>query len=684
MNEKEQIDALRQQIERHNHLYYIEAQPELSDRQYDALLNELEALEKAHPEWLDATSPTQRVGGRPLSHFETRKHARPMLSLSNTYSKDELLEYDQRTRKLLDGAPIEYLIEPKIDGVAISLRYEKGRLAYALTRGDGMAGDEVTANIRTIRSIPLRLQTTEPPDLLEVRGEIYLDKTGFETLNRHRMEAGLDPFANPRNACAGSLKLLDATEVALRPLDALFYGTGACEGIEFNTHEELLNSLKAFGLRTTPVRWKESEPAALVEALDTLEAQQHDFPFEIDGAVIKVNDRSRYNALGSTAKSPRWAVAYKYEPEQAETTLLDITIQVGRTGVLTPVAELEPVLLAGTTVKRATLHNQDEISRKDIRIGDRVLIEKAGEIIPVVVCSMPTKRKTDLTPYQMPTTCPACDAPVEKELGEVALRCTNLLCPAQVKSWIEHYAARGAMDISGLGRKMVEQLVDHQLITTPADLYTLEASDLASIERTGDLSISNLLKGIEASTSRPFAKVLFGLGIRHVGKTAAETLAQAYPNIDALMSATADELEALPDIGPIAADALVTYFKNPTTQHVVAQLREAGVQLHREEMTQQSTLLAGKSFVLTGSLETMTREEAGERIKQLGGKVSTSISKNTTYLIAGAAAGSKLTKAEKLGIPVMSETDLLDLLQIEEAAPTLPPESSQDGQLDLL
>ena len=364
MNKKERIEFLCRSLERHNHLYYIEAQPEISDREYDALLEELEILEKAHPEWADSASPTQRVGGTPLSHFETLPHARPMLSLSNTYSKEELLEFDQRTRKLLSNEPLAYILEPKIDGVAISLRYENGILVHALTRGDGTAGDDVTANVRTIRSIPLRLQTEHPPEVLEVRGEIYFDKTGFEKLNLQRQEAGIEPFANPRNACAGSLKLLDATEVALRPLDALFYGTGACEGIEFNTHEELLDSLKAFGLRTTPVRWKESEPAALVQALDTLEAQQHDFPFEIDGAVIKVNDRSRYDALGATAKSPRWAVAFKYEPEQAETTLLDITVQVGRTGVLTPVAELEPVQLAGTSVKRATLHNEDEIAGK--------------------------------------------------------------------------------------------------------------------------------------------------------------------------------------------------------------------------------------------------------------------------------------------------------------------------------
>ena len=680
MNKKERIEFLCRSLERHNHLYYIEAQPEISDREYDALLEELEILEKAHPEWADSASPTQRVGGTPLSHFETLPHARPMLSLSNTYSKEELLEFDQRTRKLLSNEPLAYILEPKIDGVAISLRYENGILVHALTRGDGTAGDDVTANVRTIRSIPLRLQTEHPPEVLEVRGEIYFDKTGFEKLNLQRQEAGIEPFANPRNACAGSLKLLDATEVALRPLDALFYGTGACEGIEFNTHEELLDSLKAFGLRTTPVRWKESEPAALVQALDTLEAQQHDFPFEIDGAVIKVNDRSRYDALGATAKSPRWAVAFKYEPEQAETTLLDITVQVGRTGVLTPVAELEPVQLAGTSVKRATLHNEDEIRRKDIRIGDRVIIEKAGEIIPVVISVVGAKRAADSHAYELPQTCPECDSRVQRIEGEVALRCINLHCPAQVKSWLEHYAARGAMDITGLGESMVEQLVAHNLVNTPADLYQLKATDLVNLERTGERSISNLLEGIEKSKSRPFAKVLFGLGIRHVGKTAAETLAKAFPDIDALMQASSDELEDLHDIGPIVASSLITYFENSEAREVVEALRAAGVTLHRDEANTTGTALSEMTFVLTGTLETMTRDAAGDRIKALGGKVSSSISKKTSYLVAGEAAGSKLTKAEKLGVPVLTETELLKLIEI----PDTPSPTTDNKQLDLL
>jgi DNA ligase (NAD+) len=680
MTKKERIEFLCRSLERHNHLYYIEAQPEIADREYDALLEELEALEKAYPEWADPTSPTQRVGGTPLSHFETRPHARPMLSLSNTYSKEELLEFDQRTRKLLSGEPLAYILEPKIDGVAISLRYENGTLLHALTRGDGTAGDDVTANVRTIRSIPLRLQTDHPPEVLEVRGEIYFDKAGFEKLNLQRQEAGIEPFANPRNACAGSLKLLDAKEVAKRPLDALFYGAGECQGIEFKTHEELLDTLKQWGLKITPKRWKQTESTHLLNALDSLESSQHDFPFEIDGAVIKVNDRSLYETLGSTAKSPRWAVAFKYEPEQAETTLLDITVQVGRTGVLTPVAELEPVQLAGTTVKRATLHNEDEIRRKDIRIGDRVIIEKAGEIIPVVIAVVTAKRAADSHAYELPHTCPECDSRVQRMEGEVALRCTNLQCPAQVKSWLEHYASRGAMDITGLGESMVEQLVAHNLVQTPADLYQLTATDLEKLERTGERSISNLLEGIEKSKSRPFAKVLFGLGIRHVGKTAAETLANAFPNIDTLMQASSDELEDLHDIGPIVASSLTTYFENATAKNVIEALRIAGVTLIRDEGNTKGSTLSGITFVLTGTLETLSREAAGDRIKALGGKVSSSISKKTSYLVAGAAAGSKLTKAEKLGVPILTETDLLQRLEIPDA-PSLPADNEQLGLL---
>jgi len=443
---KQRIEELRADIERHNRLYYVDAKPEITDREYDQLLQSLEELEQEFPELGSSSSPTQRVGGAPLDHFDSVKHAVPMMSLSNTYSKEELVEFDHRIRKLIPEETFSYILEPKIDGVAISLRYENGDLVRAVTRGDGTTGDDVTSNVRTIKSIPLRLSDMMPPAVLEVRGEIYMDTAGFSKLNERRQEAGLEPFANPRNACAGSLKLLDPREVAKRPLDAIFYATGQLDGISFDTHEQMLQSLKNYGLRITPNYWLSEIIEEILERLDELESMRHEFPFEMDGGVIKVNERRLYEDLGFTAKSPRWAVAYKYEPEQAETILHSISIQVGRTGVLTPVAELEPVQLAGTTVKRATLHNEDEIRRKDIRIGDKVIIEKAGEIIPAIVKVLAENRTGTEIGFSMPTACPVCGGEVEKREGEVALRCLNLQCPAQVKNWLAHFASRGAME----------------------------------------------------------------------------------------------------------------------------------------------------------------------------------------------------------------------------------------------
>ncbi|WP_372806867.1 NAD-dependent DNA ligase LigA [Pontiella sp.] len=658
---KQRIEALRSEIERHNRLYYIDAKPEIGDRDYDALLHELEALEKQHPEYASATSPTQRVGGAPLAGFESVRHAVPMMSLSNTYSKEELAEFDRRIRKLIPEETFDYVLEPKIDGVAISLRYENGELVRAVTRGDGTTGDDVTVNIRTIHSIPLRLSDMMPPAVLEVRGEIYMDTAGFAKLNETRQEAGLEPFANPRNACAGSLKLLDSREVAKRPLDAVFYATGQLDGIAFKTHALMLESLKNYGLRITPNYWLYPTIEEVLDQLDALESMRHEFPFEMDGAVIKVNERVLYEELGYTAKSPRWAVAYKYEPEQAETTLRAISIQVGRTGVLTPVAELEPVLLAGTTVKRATLHNEDEIRRKDIRIGDRVIIEKAGEIIPAVVKVVEEKRKGTETEFSMPAACPVCGGEVEKREGEVALRCINLQCPAQVKNWLTHFASRGAMDINGLGESLVEQLVDGGLVKNPAELYALQKVEVLGLERMGEKSAENLIKGIEESKQRPFEKVLFGLGIRHVGKGAATILANEFKNIDALMAADTLRLEEIHDIGPIVGKSVVDYFQSDDTRAVIDQLRAAGVNFE-QAATGASHELEGLTFVLTGSLESMTRDEAGDQIKARGGKVSSSVSKNTSYLVAGESAGSKLAKAEKLGVTILNEEQLIALL----------------------
>lgn len=662
---QQRIEGLRSAIERHNRLYYIDAKPEITDREYDALLRELDELEQQYPEFQSETSPTRRVGGAPLERFENVRHAVPMMSLANTYSKEELVEFDRRIRKLIPGEPFTYILEPKIDGVAISLRYENGELVQAATRGDGTTGDDVTANIRTIRSIPLRLTDMMPPAVLEVRGEIFMNTAGFAVLNEQRQLAGLEPFANPRNACAGSLKLLDAAEVAQRPLDAVFYGTGQLTGAAFETHEQMLLTLRNYGLRITPEYWLKSSIEEMLDQLDRLAEMRHQFPFAMDGGVIKVNERRLYDRLGSTAKSPRWAVAYKYEPEQAETTLHAITVQVGRTGVLTPVAELEPVLLAGTTVRRATLHNEDEIRRKDIRVGDRVIIEKAGEIIPAVVRVATEKRTGKETAFTMPEACPVCGGEVEQREGEVALRCINLQCPAQVKSWITHFASRGAMDISGLGEALVEQLVDNGCVRNPADLYHLKKSNLLRLERMGGKSADNLIRAIDESRRRPFEKVLFGLGIRHVGKGAATILAGEFRTIDALMEAGAEQLEALRDIGPVVGRAVIDYFSAPETRAVIERLREAGVNFEQAD-TAVGRALEGLTFVLTGTLETMTREEGGEKIRARGGKVSSSVSAKTSYLVAGTGAGSKLARAEELGVTILDEPQFIALLGSDE------------------
>ncbi len=659
------IETLRAEIERHNRLYYIEARPEIPDRDYDELLARLEALEQRHPELADLTSPTQRVGGAPLKQFKHIRHALPMMSLANVFSKEGLDEFDRRVRKLISDEPFDYVLEPKIDGVAISLRYEQGRLVHAATRGDGTTGDDVTENIRTVKSIPLRLIGLSVP-VLEVRGEIYIERAGFKKLNARRREAGLEAFANPRNACAGSLKLLDARKVARRPLDALFYGIGEVQGLEFATHEHVLDALEGFGLRVTPRRWRSPAIETIFGHLDELEAIRHEFPFETDGGVVKVNQRALYGVLGFTAKSPRWAVAYKYKPEQAETTLLDIVVQVGRTGVLTPVAELEPVLLAGTTVKRATLHNEEDIRRKDIRIGDRVVIGKAGDIIPVVLGVAAEKRADGTASFQMPETCPQCGSPVESFTGGIARRCLNMQCPAQIKRWITHYASRRALDIPGLGESMVEQLVENDLVHNPADLYRLTPSDLLQIDRIGTHSADKLISGINASRSRPFSKTLFGLGIRHVGQSSAAILAQAFEDVDDLMAADTRFLETLDEVGPVVAQSVVDYFQSETVRSMIEQLRQAGVTL-RQTGPPANTKLAGLVFVLTGKLKTLTREEASNWIKACGGKVSASVSKKTSHLVAGADAGSKLAKAESLGVTILSEEQLQVLLGQKES-----------------
>jgi len=652
---KKRVIELRESLERHNRLYYVLNKPEITDRDYDRLYAELEQLEKQFPELLAPDSPTQRVGGEPLKEFRQIRHAIPMMSLANTYSRAEIIDFHDRIKKLLAGEKFSYVLEPKIDGAAVSLRYEGGRLVSGGTRGDGATGDDITTNLRTIKSIPLRLAAGgKLPPVLEARGEVFMTREGFLALNRERESKGLELFANPRNAAAGSLKLLDPREVAGRPLDAVIYGVGELEGIEFETHEELLVALKSFGLKIPPKHWNCDSIEAALGALDELKSMKGKFSFEIDGGVLKVNERKYYNKLGATAKSPRWAAAFKYEPERAETALKNITVQVGRTGVLTPVAELEPVFLAGSTINRATLHNAEEIQRKDICIGDRVFIEKAGEVIPEVVGVNKAARNGNERVFAMPKKCPVCGGEITRREGEVAFRCENLQCPAQLKRWLRHFAARGAMDIEGLGEAIIDQLVDQKMVENPADLYALTADKIAALERMADKSASNLMAGIEDSKKRDLWRLIFALGIRQVGSKMAQTLETRFADLDELMSADAQELETIHDIGPVAAANIVAFFESNRNRQLISLLKKAGVNCRALFQAPQAKL-AGKTFVLTGTLSRHSRLEAEEIIRKLGGRTASAVSIKTSYVVAGAEPGSKLAKAKELGVPVLDE-----------------------------
>ncbi len=664
---EDRIHSLREELHTHNHQYYVLAAPLITDREYDHLLKELEELEAAHPELTDPNSPTRRVGGEPVEGFETIAHDVPMISLANSYDLEDIRAFDQRSLKLLGSTPYSYVVEPKVDGVAMSLRYEDGVLVRALTRGDGRSGDDITSNIRTISSIPLHLRIDTPPPVLEIRGEVYMNRDGFAKLNDQRESEGHAVFANPRNATAGSLKLLDSREVARRPLDAVWYGLGAMDGIEFETHSGLLEQLTKLGFKTPPSFWTCRDIEEVISALEENEQKRSEYPFEMDGAVVKIDQRHLYEEMGSTAKSPRWAMAYKYEPEQAETLLKDITIQVGRTGVLTPVAELEPVQVSGTTVSRATLHNWEEMERKDIRIGDTVVIEKAGEIIPAVVRVVKEKRPHGAAPLPTPTTCPACGSPVVKREGEVAWRCEHPGCPAKSQSWIRHFVGRRAMDIDHMGEEIVKTLLEEELIATPADLYRLHdsKSQLLEMERMGEKSVENLLQAIEDSKDRELWQLLHGLGIPMVGERTAQQLEDHFADLDELMQADRETLVVIPDIGEKMADAIRDYLAKETTRTLIQELREAGVNLKRkqEPVTATDTPLSGKTVVLTGTLEEMTRNEAKELLRKLGAIVTGSVSKKTDLVVAGPGAGSKRAKAESLGIEIWSEQDLLQALE---------------------
>jgi DNA ligase (NAD+) len=655
------IAQLRSEIEQHNRRYYEESAPTIRDREYDQLYRELIDLEKQFPKLASADSPTQRIGDRPLKAFGQITHRIPMLSLDNTYSEEEVKDFYRRMERLLPNKKIPVVIEPKVDGVAVSLLYEKGELRYAATRGDGTVGDDITQNIRTIRAVPKQLKG-DVPDVLEVRGEAYLDKGGFGKLNAERKAAGLPEFANPRNAAAGSLKQLDPTIAAKRPLGIVFYGTGLIEGARLDKHSELFALLKKLGLPGSERWWLADSVEEILKAIHELDRIRHDFAYQTDGAVVKVDAFSQREILGFTAKSPRWAIAFKYEAERVETRLLDILVQVGRTGTLTPVAALEPVVVSGSTVSRATLHNEEEIERKDIRIGDRVLIEKAGEVIPAVVSVRTDLRTGTEKRFRMPKRCPECGSAVVKDEGQVAVRCVNSQCPAQVRRRIEHFASRGAMDIEGLGEAVINQLVQQKLLADIGDIYSLKAPALLELERMGEKSVANLLEAIERSKSRPLWRLLFGLGILHVGVSASRALADHFPNLDAIKESSVEELQVIPDVGEVVGQSIHEFFHEPHNLALIEKLRKAGLRFEAEKKAEGAAPgFKNTTWVITGTLS-QARDEIAELIRARGGKVSGSVSKKTSYVLAGEEAGSKLEKAKKLGVRVLDEAEFRKML----------------------
>ena len=657
MEEREELEALRQELVRANYEYYVQDAPTMSDYDYDHKLRRLEELEAAHPEWITPDSPTQRVGGQVSEGFQEVRHRVPLESLQDVFSMEELVEFDQRVREAVQD--VAYTVEPKVDGLSVALEYENGLFVRGATRGDGLVGEDVTENLRTIRSIPLRLPEALPR--LIVRGEVYMPRTVFAQLNEAREQNGEPLFANPRNAAAGSLRQLDPKIAAARRLDAVLFNVQYVEGRSFETHSESLDFLEQMRFRVIPRKVCASIKEAQ-EEVAAIGARKGDYPYDIDGAVVKVNSLSERTVLGSTAKFPRWAAAFKYPPEQKEAQVLDIQVQVGRTGVLTPKASLSPVRLAGTTVTSASLHNQDYITEKDIRIGDTVLVQKAGEIIPEVVRVVKEKRLSDSVPYHLPDHCPVCGAPVARDVDGVAIRCTGAECPAQLLRNLTHFASRDAMDIEGLGPAVVEALVKAGLVKAPGDLYHLQAEEVAQLERMGKKSAENLLAAIERSKGNDLSRLLFAFGIRQVGQKAAKVLAVRFGTLDALRAATVEELTAVDDIGEITARSLVDWLHSPQAEHLIATLKEAGVNM-TSAVQIAGDKLAGKTFVLTGTLQRFSRSEAGERIEALGGKVSSSVSKKTSYVVAGEEAGSKLTKAQSLGIPVLTEEEFLTLLE---------------------
>ncbi len=656
---EKRIAELKKQIERHNYLYYVKDSPAITDFEYDALMSELKKLEEENPHLITPDSPTQRIGGKPLEGFETVTHTVPMESLNDVFSKAEVESFDNNVKKQLGQSP-EYVVEPKIDGLSVSLEYENGIFTRGSTRGDGITGEDVTQNLKTIKSIPLRISDALP--YLEVRGEVFMPIESFVKLNEDREKQNLPLFANPRNAAAGSLRQLDSKITAERKLDIFIFNIQQINGKTIGTHSESLDFLNTLGFKVTPSYNVFKNIQDVIREIERLGEQREQFPFEIDGAVVKVNSFEQRRILGSTSKAPRWAVAYKYPPEKKETVLQDIIIQVGRTGVLTPNAVLRPVKIAGSTVSKATLHNIDNITAKDIRIGDTVIIQKAGDIIPEVVESVKTKRTGFERIFEMPGNCPACGSGVLREEGEAAVRCINPACPAQKLRNIIHFASRDAMNIEGLGEAVALQLVNADLVQTGADLYYLRYNDLLELDNIAQKSAENLLSAIEKSKTAGLDRVIYALGIRHVGSKTAKVLAQHYRDIDSLVNAGKEELSQIYDVGETTANSIVSFFANDKATDIIYKLRFAGVDLTYKGHTKDNRF-SGKTFVLTGTLSAYKRDEAAALIESCGGKVSSSVSRKTDYVVAGADPGSKLQKAEELGVKILDEDAFISLLQ---------------------
>ena len=663
-----EIEELREKIRYHNYRYYVLNEPEISDAEYDRLFRRLVELEQKYPELITPDSPTQRVGAEPQKEFRQVRHRQPMLSLDDCFGEEELREFDARTKRFLGNVDkLEYTVEPKIDGLAVELVYEKGRLTVASTRGDGYVGEDVTPNIKTIMSVPLVLRQKKGglpvPDLLEVRGEVYMEKEAFKRLNKEREKQGLPPFANPRNAAAGSVRQLDPRVTAKRPLDIFCYGVGEVSDLgPIKTQYELMLQLQEWGLRVNRPYIRVCDSIdKVIEYCNYLEEIRDTLPYEIDGAVVKVNDLELQKRLGAKARSPRWAVAYKFAPVQETTKILDIEVQVGRTGVLTPVAILEPVEIGGVIVKRATLHNQDEIERKDIRIGDTVLVQRAGDVIPEVVMPIKSKRTGKERKFQMPDKCPVCGAKVVKKEGEVAVRCPNKNCPAQIRALLRHFASKGAMDIEGLGEKIIDLLVEKGLVKEIPDIYYLKLEDLLKLPGFQLRSAKNLLDAIERSKKTTLARFIYALGIRYVGEQTAQILANHFKSLDKLMNATLQELLSIKGIGEKTARSIKAFFEDERNIRNIERLLDAGITF--EEVKSKKSPIAGKTFVFTGALKSMTRDKAKELVLERGGMVASQVSRNVDYVVVGESPGSKLVKAKQLGIKTINEEEFLKMLK---------------------